>query len=704
MKRIRLDPLWTFITIVCLIGLVALVRAASTVSLGDLYMLETFLLLAALTVLGEVHPVVVQRNDQESAITISTTFSFALLLTFGPFYAIAAQGIASIVDDTFHRKPAWKALFNVAQYSISLGSAGLALQLLGPTAPGGGFPSFAVENLPSVAVAAATFFAVNHMLIAIAVTVAQRIPLRTYFRQGELVFAGTVDAMLMSLSLIFAVALEHSLVLIPILTLPLVAIYKSTRSTLDTARWAERLHKQAEENQHQATHDSLTGLPNRVLFQQKLRSSIADPNHGSLAVMIMDLDGFKEINDALGHHSGDALLTKLGERLASVMRQNDLVARLGGDEFGILVSDVSDIRDVSAVAERIIEQLERPFPTSGIGLNVGASIGIALAPEQGNSDDVLMRHADVAMYHAKSIGSGYEFYSPEHDHHSPARLALVDELRKAIENDRLSIHYQPKIDLESQRVSGVEALVRWKHPRRGYVSPGEFIPLAEQAGLIGALSTWVFERSIQEISDLEGGDNLTLAVNLSVQSLLDADLVRQIDNCLRVNDFSPARLILEITESCMMSDPVRTKETLDRLSDIGVSISVDDFGTGYSSLAYLQTLPVSEIKVDRSFVLKMMSDAGSAVIVKSIIDLGRNLSLRSVAEGVEDAATLRYLQSLGCETAQGFHMARPMPVSDLGRFLSSLDASFCAGWFRTEAPAAPNVDHPALTLIAGASG
>jgi diguanylate cyclase (GGDEF)-like protein len=422
----------------------------------------------------------------------------------------------------------------------------------------------------------------------------------------------------------------------------------------------------------EAMHDSLTGLPNRTYFHSRVRDAIsrAKISHGTVAVMLMDLDRFKEVNDSLGHHNGDVLLQEVGVRMRQNLEAQGLVARLGGDEFGILLPSVSGVDEAIAAAQLIGLVLDRPFRHQELSLEVGATIGIALFPDHGDDASTLLQRADVAMYAAKEKSGGLEVYDAGLDHYSPRRLALVGELRRAIEQEQLAVYYQPKADLDTGIVTGAEALVRWNHPEYGFLPPDDFIPLAEHTGLIGPLTTYVLRVALRQCHAWQQlGMDMSIAVNLSARSLLDITLPNEIASLLHETDVPAASLMLEITESSVMTDPGRTIAVLNELSAMGVQLSVDDFGTGYSSLSYLKRLPVNEVKIDKSFVLTMSSSESEAAIVRSIVDLGRNLKLHVLAEGVEDQETWDRLKEMGCHGAQGFHLGRPQPAIDLTRWL-----------------------------------
>jgi diguanylate cyclase (GGDEF)-like protein len=408
------------------------------------------------------------------------------------------------------------------------------------------------------------------------------------------------------------------------------------------------------------------------LFRDRIQTAIlAAKRDGSrLAVLMMDLDRFKEINDSLGHYTGDALLREVANRLRHVVRASDTVARLGGDEFGLLLTAHSNHAAVTRVIDRIREALEQPVVLQELPLAIEASIGVSLFPVDAEDVDTLMQRADVAMYTAKRENAAYAYYDEASDDFDPTRLTLVAELRRAIEERELVLYYQPKAVLATAEVHSVEALLRWNHPERGLVLPNDFIPLAQQTGLIKPLTLFVVDEALGQCAAwLEQGLTLSIAVNLSMRNLLDVELPAQVQGLLEKWGVDPALLEFEITESTMIADPIRTKLILERLSSMGIRLSIDDFGTGYSSLAYLKRLPVNEIKIDRSFVMNMGVNEDDAAIVRSTIDLGRNLDLEVVAEGVETEEVWNQLSSLGCASAQGYYLSRPVPADTLLEWL-----------------------------------
>ncbi len=431
--------------------------------------------------------------------------------------------------------------------------------------------------------------------------------------------------------------------------------------------------KQAEEAlAHQALHDALTSLPNRNLLHDRLDQAIlsARREDRSLALFLIDLDRFKEVNDTFGHHYGDLLLKQVGPRLRGALRESDTVARLGGDEFAVLLPACAEMEAAKVTAGKLLGALEEPFVVEGQTLTISGSMGVVLYPDHGEDVQTLMRRADVAMYAAKRDGQGYSIYAIEQDQHSAGRLTLSSQLRQSIEANELVMHYQPKISLRTKQLIDVEALVRWQHRERGLIGADHFVPLAEQTGLIKPLSQWVLKNVLEQCRAWQAaGLHMGVAINVSMRNLHDPELPDQIAELLEGCDFPPNMLRLEITETALMTNPARTMEVVTRLSGLGVHLSIDDFGTGYSSLAYLKRLPVREIKIDKSFVRDMASNENDAVIVRSTIDLGHNLGLEVVAEGVETREALDQLTELGCDLAQGYYMARPMAADRLDKWL-----------------------------------
>jgi len=429
--------------------------------------------------------------------------------------------------------------------------------------------------------------------------------------------------------------------------------------------------RQANSLQHQAMFDDLTSLPNRVLFQDRLQQviTVSRRENQPFSLLAMDLNRFKEVNDTLGHQYGDLLLQQVALRLTEVARESDTIARMGGDEFSFLLPATGTLGS-EVFAKKIMEALEASFDLGGKSIEIGMSIGIAVFPAQGADYETLMRHADAAMYVAKRTRSGYELYDSKKSPDDELDIALKTELRQAIEKNHLVLYYQPKISHENSKVSGLEALVRWQHPTQGLIPPDRFIPLAEQTGLIRPLTAWVLEHAVRQCAQLHHlGMPLTMAVNLSTINLKDPDLPQKITAVLDKYKLDAKWLELEITESAVMDDTTRTVQVLAELDALGARISIDDYGTGYSSLSYFRKLPLDDLKIDKSFVMGMVTNHEDATIVRSTIEMGHELGLRVVAEGVEDQQTWEKLTELGCDAAQGYYMGRPLAPTDLLKWL-----------------------------------
>ena len=653
----RVSPLKVYVTGVILLGAAccAAVFVQDGHSLSRLLTPEV-LLLALCAFAGELVSVKVVRRDAEGEVTTSATFAFATLLVAGPACAVVALVSASLAADLIQRKTPTKLLFNASQYAITLTVSWLVLEALTGVPRVGQEFHFTPDDLPGILAAAATFFLVNSTLVAIVIALVQDVRIGGHVVQDWLFQAPTAGLML-GLAPMVALAADFALPAVALLVLPLLAVHRGGR------------HAVAKE--HQAVHDALTGLPNRSSFRHEVEQVAGRCADRTATVMLIDLDRFKEINDTLGHHAGDRLLQDVSERLRTSLDEHATVARLGGDEFGVLLPDMASGEEASRVALHLLAQLREPFSTHGLTVAVDASIGIACAPEHGSAVEPLIQRADIAMYAAKEGGRGYVLFEPELDRYSPRRLSLTGALRSAIADGEIVLHFQPKAELRTGRIIAVEALARWQHPRLGLIGPSEFVPIAEQTGLIGPLTSYVLEAALRQLRAWsEQGEDLSVAVNLSARSFLDAELAAELPPLLERIGVDAGRLELEITESMLMADPARAQATLERLSAIGVRLSVDDFGTGYSSLAHLKRLPVDVIKIDKSFVIDMPHDASDAAIVRSTIELAHNLGLKVVAEGVESHEAWQRLEELGCDLAQGFHVSRPLPADAMMRLLA----------------------------------
>jgi diguanylate cyclase (GGDEF)-like protein len=656
MRPTTLRPVHIFCLAVGLVG-TALLGALVAVAPPGLHAFAgvAFPALAASVLLGELFPLELPRRSGDGEVTVSTMFSFALVLGVGLLPALAAQLTASAVQDLMARKPFWQVGFNIGQYTLSLGAAAGGMQLmLGHTlfATHG----FGALDLIAVILGAALFFIVNLLLVTRATTLYVGTP---FFRalRTDLAFGMSVGAVLLCLAPVVVTILQDSPVLFPLLFVPLLGVYAGGRQSVRTAK-----------AEHLATHDSLTELPNRRWFREEVNRAVTSRSLHNAGLLLIDLNRFKEVNDTLGHHHGDKVLRQLGPRLRAAFGVGDMVARLGGDEFAVFMPGANSAAVESAV-DRLQEALSDPVFVDGISIELDASVGLAWYPFHGGDVDTLLARADVAMYRAKANQCQLVSYRPEDDYHSPDRVALVGDLRRAIDDGQFVLHYQPQLELAQQVPVAAEGLVRWNHPQRGLLRPLEFIEVAEHAGLIKDLTYRVIELGLKDLREWQdAGRALSLSLNISVRSLLDRNFPREVQRLLALHGVKGESLTLELTESSLMVDPAVAKRAMGDLSEIGVSFAIDDFGTGYSSLAYLTDLPVRELKIDKSFVLAMTADERNRIVVRSTIELARNLGLRTVAEGIEDLETLDRVRDLGCELAQGFYMSRPIPMNELVRW------------------------------------
>ena len=433
-----------------------------------------------------------------------------------------------------------------------------------------------------------------------------------------------------------------------------------------SASVTKRLRRQSSTNAFLARHDTLTGMPNRAQFTQRAEAAIGGATlERPVAIALIDLDRFKEVNDTLGHENGDLLLMLLAERLKLYVREGDTIARLGGDEFGVILSGIHGPGEAAEVLGRLRATVSQPVQINRLPLAVEASVGFALAPEDGNDIGTLQQRADVAMYVAKRGHSGIARYRREQDQYDASKLSLIGELGTAIAKDQLVLHYQPKGDVHGSKVIAVEALVRWQHPTRGLLYPDAFLPAAEQTELIEDLTRWVLRNASSALPALDPTGQLAVAVNISARSLGRADFAADVLSALATAGTDPARVILEITETALMADPARASRTLVELTRAGLRISIDDFGAGHTSLGYLATLPITELKIDKAFVLSMLTDDRNTAIVRSVIELGHGLGFTVTAEGVETMDMLHQLTALRCDTVQGYLLAKPAAMQDL---------------------------------------
>lgn len=439
---------------------------------------------------------------------------------------------------------------------------------------------------------------------------------------------------------------------------------------------SRRLSAQTDALRYQATHDALTGHHNRVSLNDKIDKAIRVVGHGErrVGLIMLDIDRFKEVNDTLGHHVGDQLLKAVGERLATTLRESDTVARVGGDEFALLLP-IAELVHIDLVVEKVTQILAEPFMINDMSLEMGATLGIAIYPDNSRDAIELVSHADIALSEARRLGERQKRYDVSYDPNSVERLTLMNDLWRAGERGEFFLCYQPKIDLRSQRVVGMEALLRWQHPTKGLVPPDTFIPLAERTRAIQSISDWVLNEAMRQCAEWRAtGLEMPIAINLSARLVQDANLPQQVAQVLAQHGLGAEHIVLEITETAVMSDPERALLVLDELDAMGVKLSIDDFGTGYTSLAQLKRLPVDEVKIDRSFIMNMLRDVNDAMIVRSIIDLARNMKMVVVAEGVEHRKVLEALDKLGCDVVQGYYYSKPLPAGEIFRWLRDVES------------------------------
>ncbi|GAA4228549.1 cyclic Di-GMP phosphodiesterase RmdB [Actinomadura meridiana] len=694
----RGSPLWIYFVAVILLGGVACAVAFTGLTGADLDALvrmPVFWILACFIIFGELRPIVTPGSTGHNGATTSTTFSFAALLYAGLPIAAALQAVAVITCGIFRGRTPHRIAFNVAQYVLSFAAAELVLALFGdvatPTDPW--VPDGA--DLPAVALAGTVYFLCNDTLVGSAIALHERISLVKALR-WDLGYQVLVHLALLGLAPLMVVAMDRSAVFLPLIVLPFIAVYLNASVSV--------------RREHQALHDGLTGLPNRKLLivrteealaeargaekrdtekrtaprrggragiGSRLRKTTDDPKH-RCGLFLLDLDRFKEVNDTLGHPTGDRLLQIVAHRLTHSVRPGDLVARLGGDEFAVLLPSVRDEANAREVAARLRAALSEPVRLDGMSFDLEASVGIALFPDHAPDFELLLQRADVAMYNAKEARSGVAIYSARKDRNSPARLRMLGDLRRAVDRSELELFYQPKVALRDGQLVGMEALLRWRHPDRGILEPASFLSVAEQTYLMRSITRHVVEAALTQAAAWWREDlTVQVAVNASGRDLFDTGLTETIEEGLLARGLPAAALQLEITERILMNEPAYASDTVGALAELGIPLSLDDFGTGYSSLVRLNRLPVEEIKIDSSFVGRLVESPEDAVIVRSIVDLARTLGLRSVAEGVEDPATAGMLREIGCDAAQGWHFGRPM------------DAETATDWLRRHVQRAP---------------
>jgi diguanylate cyclase (GGDEF)-like protein len=631
------------------VALVALVTATLSIDrsqpLGRRPVL--FVVLFLLVFLAEARPLRWPTMSDGAEVAASAVFVIGLLLTAPVASVVIAVVIAVGVAELAQRKRPQAVAFNIATSCIGVSSAAAIAQAVGGREELWSAKGPGVRWIVGAVVAGFACLVVTYLLTFVAVALSQRVSVVAVLRDAPNI-AVAMDLLLFLIAPLFTFVAVRGPALLPLSLLIVLGVYKSAQVGVG--------------HRHEATHDLLTGLPNRRLFleQAALAITASERRGRHVAVLLFDLNDFKEINDRLGHAVGDLALREVAARLAATRRSGDLVSRIGGDEFAVLVNGPVDVDAAEAMAAMMLAELRRPLDVSGVPLAVGASVGLSIYPEHGEDVDTLLAQADAAMYQAKLAKGGLQTYDDARDRYGPTRLGLLGELRAALDRGELYLVYQPKIDLRSGEVSGVEALLRWQHPQRGVLLPDHFMPAAEQTELMDDVTEHVLRLAVgQAASWRDRGIDVPVAVNTSIRNLAQLKFPEVVRGVLAMHDLPAERLELEITENTVTNDPVRAEVVLGKLKQLGVRLSVDDFGTGYSSLAHLRTLPIDRIKIDRTFVHGLVGNHGDRVIVRCIIDLANNLGLGTVAEGVEDVATLELLQTMGCQAAQGYQLARP---------------------------------------------
>jgi diguanylate cyclase (GGDEF)-like protein len=618
---------------------------------------STFWVLAACAFVSELIPLRWLAVDNRGEVTGGWTFIMGMLLVAPPGLAIGVTAIIFALGDLRSSKPLIKLVFNVSDIVLSLSVGAMILAATGQASQleFGHRPD--LEWFPVAAVVIATVFSINTVLTCGVIGLNSGIPFRSVVRDHG-ADALPTDAMFLSLAPIFVIAAQRSLMLVPPLLITTVIVYRTARLSLT--------------RRHDSTHDLLTGMANRRLFDQRLQRLMESTKRKqqSLGLVLVDLDGFKSINDSLGHQTGDVVLIEAARRLRSACRQSDFIARLGGDEFALLLPHGGQA-DSRAEASRILSVFDQPFEIDGIRFELRASAGVAVAPDHAADSQALLRRADEAMYAAKSSDSAVAMYRAGQTTTAIGRLGLLNDLGAAIPGGELFLEYQPQVDLRAVRTVGLEALIRWRHPVVGVIPPASFMPLAEQTELISDITEWVLRESLAQVAQWDAeGFRLNMAVNVSVRNLEASGFASLVANLVRENKVDPAQVTIEITENTMALEKARVRACLADLSDLGVTVAIDDFGTGYSSIVQLRDLPVSQIKLDRTFVGRMADNPQDAFIVRTILQLATSLKVGTVAEGVEDDLVAGMLADLGCDQAQGYLFSRPVNAAELKTWMA----------------------------------
>lgn len=661
------SPLWFHITATIIAGGLAFGFAMTNLTgLGYLVRHSAlFWVLAAMIVLSDIWPIVTPGRTNAESPVASVAFSLGALFVCGLPTALLLRAASIFAVCLAERKALHRAAFNAAAVTLSTVAAWAVMYAFDfrPSAVNPGHP--AREGLWLMLLAGLAGFVVHYAIITTAVSMHAREPIRLTVRRtiGYQFFVNVFligSAPLVALTIFVGSMNGGSPWLLMLFAFPFAAVYVNAAISV--------------QREHQAHHDELTGLSNRKMLVSKLESTLAQATTSGTKVgfLLLDLDrGLKEVNDTLGHAVGDRLLRLVAHRLTHSVRPGDMVARLGGDEFAVLLPGLKGPGVAREVAARLRAAVAEPIRLEGMSFVIEVSIGIAMYPDDATGGELLMQRADVAMYLAKQRRSGVERYVAELDRNSPSRLALFGDLRRALDRGELELHYQPKVYLADRRVVGMEALVRWQHPERGVISPAEFIPQVQQSYLMREVTAFVIDSALSQTAQWHrAGMDVQISLNVSGRDLLDSGLADLVAEGLERHQLAPDALLLEIDERVLTSEPAHAVATAEALAEIGIALSLDDFGTGYSSLVRLKRLPVTEVKVDASFVGRLLESPDDFVVVKSIVDLAAALGIRSVAEGVENAAVAAALLGMGCQAGQGWHFCRPLNAASATAWLA----------------------------------
>ncbi len=634
------------------LGVAIVARSLGRVEVTQLLQIDVaYWLLVGFVVLGELRPVVGSSRNDPDGVNLGTAFLFAILLRWGLDLAVLAMALAAVIGELARRKRFYAAAFNVAQYALAYLAAWSVLRLTGWTASATEVAQLQPRDLAIVALAGAAYHLANLGVVGLGIGLAERRALWGALTDGFRWYTVTTGSVL-AIAPLVVVVIEAHWGFLPLLLLPLVLLWTTARMSLERER--------------RGLSDELTGVANRAQLADevdKLGSTLDVPG-GSAALCLIDLDRFKEVNDTFGHTVGDRLLQTVAARLRNTCREQDVVARLGGDEFVLLLT-VAHGEEAEQVADRVTRALLEPYDVAGARLEIEVSAGLAMYPHDGVDLETLLRRADLAMYTAKASGETINRFDPSFEVRTPSRLRMLSDLRRALDDHELELHYQPQVALADDELVGVEALVRWRHPADGLLLPQDFLPLAERTSLMRQVTCTVLNLALDQLARWRReGLTVPMAINVSPHDLADADFADRVADGLQRRGLLPSSLRLEITEEALVGDPSRVLLTLGRLHGLGIALSLDDFGTGHASLTRLKQLPVEEVKIDRSFVVEL-GDGDAAThdtaIVRTIVELGSALGLRTLAEGVERCEQWRILDAIGCDAVQGWLVAPAMP-------------------------------------------